>query len=509
MKCILILEKTLFILLLIIHVSNFQIKLHKEDYNSMDIIRIKEMLSSDKNIGNIKNYQNFTKTTENVEKHLLKLKNFANSQYYGIIEIGTPPQKFKVIFDTGSSNLWVQSKYCKTKGCLQHKGFDHSKSVSYQKHFLFGKKVPIFSIKYGTGRISGEFVKDTVSIAGITVKEQIFGLTYKEEGFAFMNVPFEGILGLSFPTKNSYANPFFDSVIKNGLIERNIFSIYMSESENESSILFGDVDKTNMLSNFTFVNVVNDNYWEIDIMDIVVGNYSTNFCNALREKTGRCGVAIDSGTSLFAGPTKYNKYINFSFVSLLKDRLDVNVKCTNFKRLPDISIILKSRKSYLDKTETITKITLKPEDYIINGKRIKASLTANSEIGDVLDGELNDMLENLNLELNNNECSPAFMTIDVPEPRGPIFIFGEYFLKKFYTVFDRDQKVVGISVANQTGSKDEKDITTPYDKIKKQDKATYKDINELKKNVIVFKNKSNNTNTNDKRGSDDILLVHP
>ena len=45
------------------------------------------------------------------------------------------------------------------------------------------------------------------------------------------------------------------------------------------------------------------------------------------------------------------------------------------------------------------------------------------------------------------------MPIDVPHPRGPIFVFGEYFLRKFYTVFDRDRNLMGFSVANHN-SKD-------------------------------------------------------
>jgi len=248
-------------------------------------------------------FGNFHKMNKKILDHTLTLKNFANSQYYGIIQVGEPSQEFKVIFDTGSSNLWVQSNICKSQSCLQHKGFDHLQSKTFQKHYINGK-IPVFGIRYGTGNIKGEFVKDKVSIAGIDIPDQIFGLTYEEEGFAFMNVPFDGILGLSLTKQNKHSVPFFDNIMQKNLLNHNIFSIFLSEDEDNSNISFGNINKDHMLSNFTFTDVVSKNYWEIDIEDIKVGNYSTNICSLLRQKTGRCGVAIDSGTSLYAGPSK-------------------------------------------------------------------------------------------------------------------------------------------------------------------------------------------------------------
>jgi len=114
-------------------------------------------------------------------------------------------------------------------------------------------------------------------------------------------------MGLSFPNKFSTKSiPFMDNAINSHLLKHNIFSIFLAEdtSRTNSNIHFGNIDKLYMQSNFTFVNVVSDTYWEIDITDIMVGNEKTNICDELRSNTGRCGVAIDSGTSLYAGPTE-------------------------------------------------------------------------------------------------------------------------------------------------------------------------------------------------------------
>ena len=74
-----------------------------------------------------------------------------------------------MIFDTGSSDLWVPGVSCSGGACGSVR-FDSSASSSYKQ------TEDSFSITYGSGSTGGVKAYDTVRIGEIVVKHQILGV---------------------------------------------------------------------------------------------------------------------------------------------------------------------------------------------------------------------------------------------------------------------------------------------------------------------------------------------
>mmetsp|Transcript_4818 Transcript_4818/g.10770 ORF Transcript_4818/g.10770 Transcript_4818/m.10770 type:complete len:419 (-) Transcript_4818:44-1300(-) len=321
------------------------------------------------------------------------------SEYYGKISIGSPPQEFEVVFDTGSGNLLLPSKQCSDEACTSHRRFDASRSTSAvdvafadtpDKAVAKGGDRDVVTITFGTGEISGVFVKDDICIGSICTHGNFVAAT-QESDEPFSLVPFDGIFGLSLPQMSE--GPHFnilDCMIRDRVLRANVFSVFFGASDSdESEITFGEYKPSRMAGELFWVPVSNPGYWQVEMGDIMIGSAHQDLCH------GNCQVAVDTGTSLMAGPT--------DIVNALTEKLKVASDCSNFKSLPDLGFVVGENT-----------LTLKPEDYV---------------------------------DKSEDGCSVALMTLDIPPPKGPLFIFGDPFLRKYYTVYDRGELRVGFALA--------------------------------------------------------------
>ncbi|NXQ39620.1 CATE protein, partial [Catharus fuscescens] len=325
------------------------------------------------------------------------LINYLDMEYFGQISIGTPPQNFTVVFDTGSSNLWVPSVYCVSKACAAHSRFQPTQSSTYQ---VIGTP---FSIRYGTGSLTGIIGSDQVTVEGLTVSNQQFAESISEPGKAFLDAEFDGILGLAYPSLAvDGVTPFFDNLMAQNLVELPIFSVYMSsnpESSQGGELLFGGFDSSHFTGTLNWVPVTQQGYWQIQLDNIQLGGTVT-FC------AGGCQAIVDTGTSLIAGPTKEVKELQ-NLIGAVSVDGEYAVECSNLSAMPDLT-------------------------FTINGLPYTLSAQAYTlvEYGDGM-----------------AYCISGFQGNDIPPPTGPLWILGDVFIRQFYSVFDRGNNRVGLAPA--------------------------------------------------------------
>ncbi|NXB31624.1 CATE protein, partial [Eulacestoma nigropectus] len=325
------------------------------------------------------------------------LINYLDMEYFGQISIGTPPQNFSVVFDTGSSNLWVPSVYCVSKACAEHSKFRPTQSSTYQ---AIGTP---FSIQYGTGSLTGIIGSDQVVVEGLTVSNQQFAESISEPGKAFLDAAFDGILGLAYPSLAvDGVTPVFDNMMAQNLVELPIFSVYMSsnpESSQGGELLFGGFDTSRFTGTLNWVPVTQQGYWQIQLDNIQLGGTVT-FC------ANGCQAIVDTGTSLIVGPTKEIKELQKLIGAVSVDG-EYAVDCSNLDVMPDLT-------------------------FTING------------LPYTLGAQAYTLMENGD---GAAFCISGFQGNDIPPPTGPLWILGDVFIRRFYSVFDRGNNMVGLAPA--------------------------------------------------------------
>ena len=387
--------------------------------------------------------------------------NYQDAQYFIDISLGSDKQVFRVVPDTGSSNLWVPSKECKWTqiSCRLHHRYDHDSSKTYVKN---GTE---FKIQYGSGAAQGFFSIDGLSIAGLDVKSQIFAEVTDEPGIAFLAAKFDGIMGLAFDSISvGHATPVWYNLVSQGLVTDQVFAFYLSTaSGSDGELVFGGVDPAHYSGDFEFVALTNQTYWEFKLDDVQISGKTSGYC------ADGCHAIADSGTSLLAGPVKVvseiNKLIGATGVltveceqviaqyapQIIQDlaaKMNATAICTDIGLCPsggkcalcemlitEAQTLLQGNTSQaeiekvLDSVcyslpspdgESIVNCSLIPTmpdiDIVLNGKQF--TLTANDYVLQISAG-------------SETECLSGFIGIDLPPQLGTGFwILGDVFMRK-------------------------------------------------------------------------------
>lgn len=359
-------------------------------------------------------------------------------EIFGNIFVGTPPQEFAIAFDTGSGNLMLPSKKCQSLACLSHRPYDAAQSAT-SKDILFMEQarpqtsdatglaesmaphegtVPqsgnreTVSISIGTGNAKGDLMVDKVCMGPQenVCTQMAFVEMQSVSDDPFSLFPFDGILGLGMPgTSLSPQFNLMGQLASNNRLKTNRFAIWLAMPGEvdeagapvDSEITIGAFQEERLQTNIVWLPLIdiNNGLWVAKLNDIAVGTTKGTAKLGLCGESG-CKAAFDSGTGVISGPT--------SEITAILSALGIRDDCSNYEVLPPLGFMFGEHVMYIEQTEYVKKTT---------------------------DG-----------------CFHQLMAIDVPPPRGPIVLLGDPFLRRYYTIYDRDSLRVGVAFAKHSSA---------------------------------------------------------
>eukprot|EP00928_Gymnodinium_smaydae_P081397 TRINITY_DN64933_c0_g1_i1.p1 TRINITY_DN64933_c0_g1~~TRINITY_DN64933_c0_g1_i1.p1 ORF type:complete len:552 (+),score=93.87 TRINITY_DN64933_c0_g1_i1:115-1770(+) len=300
-----------------------------------------------------------------------------------------------MVFDTGSTNLWVASTLCKYGPCTQQgrTRYNNSRSLTYKDP----AKPSHLRILFGTGEISGPQGIDDFHVGPFVVRDQTFGLIASESGSVFDQLPLEGILGLAFPAMSANGvRPFFDTIIQQRVLgANNVFAFYFSPDDPSANAVFwGEIDPMFYKGPLEYFPVIEPYYWSLDLLSFKIGD---------EEYLAGKGVELDD--------TKYRAIVDTgtTFMTSEGDRF-----LSIISRLPNSPCDQMTNESHPPIVFRLKTADGQPRDFVLTKDQYMSSDSAGS-----------------------SRCSPAFMNIPLPKKRGPGMILGEVFLRHYFAAFDR------------------------------------------------------------------------
>ncbi|KAK9794929.1 hypothetical protein WJX73_010113 [Symbiochloris irregularis] len=433
----------------------------------------------------------------------IPLLDYLDAQYYGEIGLGSPVQTFQVIFDTGSSNLWVPSSECSyfQLACDLHNKYDASESTTYKRN---GTK---FAIQYGSGSLSGFFSEDELTLGTLQAKHQSFAEATEEPGLTFVAAKFDGILGLGFPNiAIGGAVPPFQNLVEQGVVKEPVFSFWLNRNEpgaEGGELVLGGVDPSHFKGTHTWANVTRPAYWQFDLDAIKVPG-TIGVCQ------GGCQAIADSGTSLIVGPSveiaNINKAIGAKGVlpaecrELVKEYVPQILKALAILPADQVCAAIglcdqtgsQQARSVSRKLQALAGSDTPVQDsplcpFCTAAVSYVKIAVASQETQDQIEEQLEAACDTLGFlassqaivdcdqiptmpdvaftisgkefsltpeqyvlkvgAMGEEQCISGFLGMDIPKPAGPLWILGDIFISSYHTVFDLGNKRVGFAEA--------------------------------------------------------------
>ncbi|CAD8072283.1 unnamed protein product [Paramecium primaurelia] len=318
--------------------------------------------------------------------------NYLNIQYYGVVKIGTPPQEFTVIYDTGSGELWVPSVGC--IGCHNSKYFtvEESKTVEVTDY--------VVEIQYGKGKVYGCVVKDYVGLPQSNIHSYMPLLLIIREAEIY-GLQSDGVMGLNNDKK---VPNLFDLAQQQGLMNNSIFVMQLNQNPYQSRIYY-NISEQKLNNGTQWINSTDDEFWTIPVQQAQILQYIINFNETQF-------AIIDSGTSDIMMNEEIYELVLGSLLKVCKKQLGIifcpcNPNENQKQYLPDVIIISNGIKFNISYYSYI--ISTNPQnDYC------QITLSSNKQL------------------MNNSN----FM------------IFGDPFLINYITIFDKENNRIGFQDSN-------------------------------------------------------------
>ncbi|KAL1692556.1 aspartic peptidase domain-containing protein [Schizophyllum commune] len=323
--------------------------------------------------------------------------------YTCAVDIGTPPTRYDLLIDTGSSNTWIGSgkKYVVTKS-----------SENTRQHF---------QISYGSGSCSGTQYIDHVSLGGgLDIPKQSIGVASKADG---MN-GIDGILGIG-PVDLTQGTVQWgdriptvtDNLYKNKTISTESIGIFYQPTTSidpvpNGELTFGGVDTSKCQGEITWVPITKkspaDKYWGID-QTVTYGEHGETLMK-------NCAGIVDTGTTL---------------LMIATDAFDAYKKATGAKVDEATGLLTVTAEQFKKMKSLYFKIGETTFEFTPNAQKWPAML------GKMMGGK-------------EGQIYLILADMGAPSGQGLDFIDGFGWLQRFYSVYDTTNGRVGIANTKYT-----------------------------------------------------------